>query len=114
MDLSIVIPCYNEIETIPKLQQELVPVVARMADQCLAALWPHDETDVHYSRQAHGKIEVIFVDDGSQDGTFLRCWMRLVSRRSPGSRFNLRSTVKIRGWGRLCALGLTWPKGLSL
>ncbi|MCB0125653.1 MAG: glycosyltransferase, partial [Caldilineaceae bacterium] len=67
MDLSIVISCYNEIETIPKLQQELVPVVARMADQCLAALWPHDETDVHYSRQAHGKIEVIFVDDGSQD-----------------------------------------------
>lgn len=49
MKLSIVIPCYNEIDNIPKLRDELLPVVRLLA--------------------ASYEVEVIFVDDGSRDGT---------------------------------------------
>ena len=49
MDLSIVIPCYNEEDNISRLQRELVPVVADLA--------------------RNRSLEVVFVDDGSTDGT---------------------------------------------
>lgn len=54
MDLSIIIPCYNEADNIPKLQSELFPVVFKLAET--------------------RTTEVIFVDDGSKDGT----WQALV------------------------------------
>jgi len=50
MDISIVIPCYNEFDNIPKLGAEFFPVVDQLA--------------------ATRSVEVIFVDDGSKDGTF--------------------------------------------
>jgi dolichol-phosphate mannosyltransferase len=49
MDLSIVIPCYNEVENVPRIQQEFFPVAARLGE-------------------SHS-LETIFVDDGSTDGT---------------------------------------------
>ena len=50
MDISIIIPCYNEFDNIPKLAAEFFPVVNQLA--------------------ATRSVEVIFVDDGSKDGTF--------------------------------------------
>jgi dolichol-phosphate mannosyltransferase len=50
MDLSIIIPCYNEVESIAKVRSELWPVVAKLADTC--------------------SVEVVLVDDGSRDGTW--------------------------------------------
>jgi dolichol-phosphate mannosyltransferase len=50
MDLSIIIPCLNEQENVPKIQRELFPVVTELAR----------------SRS----VEVIFVDDGSTDKTW--------------------------------------------
>ena len=47
--LSIVIPCFNEVENIPKMKDELLPVLVRLAEE--------------YS------VQVVFVDDGSSDGT---------------------------------------------
>jgi dolichol-phosphate mannosyltransferase len=49
MDISIVIPCFNEIDNINKIKDELIPVVTELAQS--------------YS------TEIIFVDDGSTDGT---------------------------------------------
>lgn len=49
MDLSIVIPCYNEAEGLPALQMNLLPVVSGLART--------------------RTVEVVFVDDGSSDGT---------------------------------------------
>jgi len=48
IDLSILIPCYNEAESLPTLYQEIV-----------AALEP----------LSHLRWETLFVDDGSRDGT---------------------------------------------
>jgi dolichol-phosphate mannosyltransferase len=50
VDLSIVIPCYNEEDGIPQLKTKLGPVL--------------DDIKKNYS------VEMIFVDDGSSDSTF--------------------------------------------
>ena len=50
MDLSIIIPCYNEVENVPKIQREFFPIATKLA-------------------KSHS-LEVIFVDDGSTDGTW--------------------------------------------
>ena len=50
MELSIVIPCYNEADNAAKIQTELFPVVRDLA--------------------AWQSVEVIFVDDGSADATW--------------------------------------------
>jgi dolichol-phosphate mannosyltransferase len=49
MDLTIIIPCFNESDSIPVLRDELSPVVAALR---------RDRT-----------VEVVFVDDGSDDDT---------------------------------------------
>lgn len=50
MDLSVVIPCYNEEDGIPQLKEKLSPLISEI-------------------KKDH-QIEVIFVDDGSTDSTF--------------------------------------------
>ena len=59
LDLSVVIPLYNEQESIPALYEEL--------SNALNAL--------------HRSYEVIIVDDGSQDGSFEQ--LRLIHQRDP-------------------------------
>jgi dolichol-phosphate mannosyltransferase len=49
MDLSLVIPCYNEADNVPKIRNELLPVVSQLARTL--------------------SVEVVFVDDGSKDNT---------------------------------------------
>lgn len=50
MDISIVIPCYNEADNVSKLQNEFFPVANELAE--------------------NRTVEVIFVDDGSTDATW--------------------------------------------
>jgi dolichol-phosphate mannosyltransferase len=50
VDLSIIIPCYNEAENVTKIETEFLPVLAELART--------------YA------VEVIFVDDGSRDDTW--------------------------------------------
>jgi dolichol-phosphate mannosyltransferase len=49
MDLTIIIPCFNESDSIPVLHDELTPVVSAL--------------------RRDRSVEVLFVDDGSTDGT---------------------------------------------
>jgi len=49
MDLSIVIPCFNEAQNVPTMASTLTPVVAELSRTC--------------------SVELLFVDDGSTDGT---------------------------------------------
>lgn len=57
MDLSIIIPCFNEAENVPKLRAEFLPVLQHLV------------TIGRIGSVATAQIEVIFVDDGSKDGT---------------------------------------------
>lgn len=50
MDLSIVVPCYNEADNVEKIRAEFFPVIGALAQT--------------------RSVEVIFVDDGSRDGTW--------------------------------------------
>ncbi|HLF26121.1 MAG TPA: glycosyltransferase family 2 protein [Anaerolineae bacterium] len=52
MDLTIIIPCCNEEDSVPQLAAKFFPVVEQL-------------------RRA-GPVEVVFVDDGSTDGTYAR------------------------------------------
>ena len=49
MDISIIVPCYDEIDNVTKLVSELIPVTQKLA--------------------ANQTVELILVDDGSTDGT---------------------------------------------
>lgn len=62
MKLSIVIPCYNEVDNIPKLRSELIPVVEELGETC--------------------PVELVFVDDGCTDGT-LEALKRLFAETCP-------------------------------
>jgi dolichol-phosphate mannosyltransferase len=61
MKLSIIAPCFNEVENIAKLHDELLPVVEEMVKQ----------GGKNASEGIHS-AEIIFVDDGSRDGTYAR------------------------------------------
>ena len=51
MLISLIVPCYNEEEAMPLFYQEAARVAAQM-------------------EKSHGaEFEIIFVDDGSKDGT---------------------------------------------
>jgi dolichol-phosphate mannosyltransferase len=85
MDLSIIIPCYNEVDNIPKLEREFVPVLAELAK----------------SRS----VEVIFVDDGCTDGT--------VEALQAAFGHETRWPVRIERHGRNRGLGAAIRTGLA-
>jgi dolichol-phosphate mannosyltransferase len=58
MKISIVVPCYNEVDNIQKLEQEFFPVVEGVINARLMDSLTIEE------------VEVVFVDDGSRDSTF--------------------------------------------
>jgi dolichol-phosphate mannosyltransferase len=57
MRLSVVVPCYNEVDNVGKLQHELLPVVKSLIG-----------TEAVPGERCT-EVEVVLVDDGSQDGT---------------------------------------------
>ena len=58
MKVSVVVPCYNEIDNIQKLENEFFPVLEKLIGDRLP-----DGSEIN-------DIEVVFVDDGSTDNTF--------------------------------------------
>jgi dolichol-phosphate mannosyltransferase len=82
MKLSIVVPMFNEVESVPKLRKELLPVLQTLA--------------------ASHAVEVIFVDDGSRDGTD-RALRRAFSRRG-GDRLQFTTIHHVRNLGLGAAL----------
>lgn len=58
MILSIIVPCYNEVDNASKLSNELVPVIQELIFEGLSN-----------SPRIFESAELIFVDDGSTDGT---------------------------------------------
>lgn len=91
MNLSVIVPCYNEVDNIPKIRDELLPVVEGLA--------------------TNHSVEVVFVDDGSRDGT----WDALVSTLTPYSRPGLilrfERHAKNRGLGAALRTGFAAALG---
>jgi dolichol-phosphate mannosyltransferase len=91
MDLSIVVPCCNEIENVPKLEQELLPVAVELSK----------------SRST----EIVFIDDGSSDGT----WEALLGRFGNGQEspvaFKFEKHPSNRGLGAALRTGFGAASG---
>lgn len=58
MLISIIVPCFNESDNVQKLKDEFLPVVRELVSQN------------NISGHIINRVEVIFVDDGSQDNTY--------------------------------------------
>lgn len=91
MDISIVIPCYNEVDNIPKLGLEFFPVVNQLA--------------------ATRSVEVIFVDDGSNDGTFSGLQLAFGASANPNPLIKIKKHPANRGLGAAIRTGLAAAQG---
>jgi dolichol-phosphate mannosyltransferase len=90
MDLSIVVPCFNEVETIPKLLEEFAPVAETLAHR--------------------RSVEVIFVDDGSRDDTWSALHDAFAGDAKPYAvRFERH--IENRGLGAAIRTGLAASRG---
>lgn len=94
MNLSIVIPCYNEADGVPKLRDEFFPVVAQLAKT--------------------RTVEVIFVDDGSKDDTWVALNEAFGSREKVaqwGAAVRFERHPVNRGLGAAIRTGLAASRG---
>lgn len=92
MNLSIVIPCYNEVDNVEKLQTEFIPVAKSLANS--------------------QTVEVIFVDDGSSDGTL--AGLKRAFEGNPAVaplQIRFEQHVINRGLGAAIRTGLAASKG---
>lgn len=111
MDLSIVIPCYNEIDTIGNLHDELVPVLTLLARPNLrngsSVLNDVDALNDNVQQA----IEVIFVDDGSRDDTFFALLDAFGDEDLPGINFQFTQHRTNQGLGAALRTGFDMAKG---
>jgi polyisoprenyl-phosphate glycosyltransferase len=83
--LSVVIPCYDEIEVLPLLEERL-----RSSLASVGMPW-----------------EIVFVDDGSKDGSY----ERLVGLSAADARFKVVRFSRNFGHQAAIAAGLAWARG---
>ncbi|MBI3243358.1 MAG: glycosyltransferase family 2 protein [Chloroflexi bacterium] len=91
MDLSIVIPCYNEADNVQKLESEFFPVAAELAR----------------SRS----VEIVFVDDGSLDGTWPALTENFGGDKKPGLAIKFEKHAVNRGLGAAIRTGFAASTG---
>jgi dolichol-phosphate mannosyltransferase len=88
MKLSVVVPCYNEEDNIDKLEDRIFPVITKLIGSRLPDGGPIDA------------IEVVFVDDGSRDGTYQTLVDAFGSYDHPAISVKFRKHDMNRGlWG---------------
>lgn len=89
--VSVVVPCHNEADNGPRLERELLPIVAALAGT--------------------GSIEVVFVDDGSRDGT--AAVLESIAQRWTGGqvKVHLVRHDRNRGLGAALRTGFATARG---
>ena len=100
MKLSLIVPCFNEAENVPKLHDELLPVIQSMLER---GRMNADET--------LESVEMIFVDDGSSDGTRARLKERFCDVKIPGLSFHFLRHEVNAGLGAAIRTGLSQASG---
>jgi dolichol-phosphate mannosyltransferase len=91
MDLSVIIPCYNEVENVPKLQEEFLPVARGLAKT--------------------RSVEVVFVDDGCTDGTWQALHDVFGERVQGDLAFKFEQHTVNRGLGAAMRTGFAVAQG---
>ncbi len=91
MDVSIVVPCYNEREAIRGLQDGLFPVARTLAET--------------------GTVEIVLVDDGSSDGTAEALRATFAPLVSPSLQVHLVQHPENRGLGAALRTGFATATG---
>jgi len=91
MILSIILPLYNEVENIPKLKQELLPTLIELTQSYI--------------------VEVIFVDDGSTDGTYPMLVHTFAEAIHPHISFTIQRHSTNHGLGAALRTGFSFAKG---
>jgi len=91
MKLSIVIPLFNEVDNIPRLRDELLPVAEELATS--------------------NTVELIFVDDGSRDGTQQALERAFAGIESTNLRLHILRHPQNRGLGAALRLGFASSSG---
>lgn len=99
MNLSIVVPCYNEVDNVPKLRTELIPVI-----ETLVGVSPGFLNRIE-------TVELLFVDDGSTDGTLPTLQAGLKDVDLPSVSICYESHGANRGLGAALRTGLTAATG---
>jgi dolichol-phosphate mannosyltransferase len=100
MNLSIIAPCYNEFENVVKLHNELLPVV----EELLIHGWENLTEEIR-------SAEIIFVDDGSRDGTFARLQDVFNNYNKSGVVFKFLKHEINRGLGAAIRTGFSHANG---
>jgi dolichol-phosphate mannosyltransferase len=100
MKLSIIAPCYNEVDNVSKLHHELLPIVEEMVIHG----WNNALEEIHTA-------EIIFVDDGSRDGTFSRLIERFGSDNKSGVMFKFLKHETNLGLGAAIRTGFSKADG---
>jgi dolichol-phosphate mannosyltransferase len=85
MKVAIILPVYNEIENIAKLEQEFLPIVKKLAQS--------------------NDVEVIFVDDGSTDGTYQAIQATFMEVDRNNLRFSIQRHPNNQGLGAALRTG---------
>jgi dolichol-phosphate mannosyltransferase len=97
MNLSIVIPCYNEAQNIPLMETQLLPVLEQLG--------------MGRGGDSGCPVEVIFVDDGSEDETLAR--LEMLAAQVTSSADSQPFNVRILSHGRNLGLGAAIRTGFA-
>ena len=100
MKLSIIVPCYNEVDNVSKLHAELLPVVDGMVN--------HGRNKI--TEEIHS-AEIIFVDDGSRDETLFKLQERFEGEHTSGVIFKFLKHHNNLGLGAAMRTGFSNANG---
>ncbi len=91
MLLSVIIPCYNEEDNVQKMQDELGPVLKSLTQEY--------------------QIQVVFVDDGSSDGTLQKLKATFHNQDDPAIEYVFLKHPANRGLGAALRTGFAGAQG---